>query len=163
MLENHNQLEAAIASIEALGEMKKLNRENQNELKRIQSVIDNVQERNRLEGHEGSVYGVAYSPDGEMIVSAGDDGKIILWNPKTGMIGQPILAHQEMISSVRFSPDGKFFASASIDDTAKIWHRTGQLFHELKGHQSNVFFIVTMIVRSNYGVLLEKKLDKLMT
>ena len=141
LLENHNQLEAAIASIEALGEMKKLNRENQNELKRIQSVIDNVQERNRLEGHEGSVYSVAYSPDGEMIVSAGDDGKIILWNPKTGMIGQPILAHQEMISSVRFSPDGKFFASASIDDTAKIWHRTGQLFHELKGHQSNVFDI----------------------
>lgn len=141
LLENHNQLEAAIASIEALGEMKKLNRENQEELKRIQSVIDNVQERNRLEGHETSVYSVAYSPDGKMIVSAGDDGKIILWNPKKGMIGQPIAAHQEPIWSVRFSPDGKFFASASSDNTAKIWHRTGGLYHEIKGHQDNIFDI----------------------
>jgi WD40 repeat protein len=135
LLKNHNQLEAAIASIEALGEMKKLNRENQEDLKRIQSVIDNVQERNRLEGHEGSVYSVAYSPDGEMIASAGDDGKIILWNPKTGMIGQPIPAHQGPIWSVRFSPDGKFFASGGKDKTVKLWSSSGEPLYTFKEPQ----------------------------
>ncbi|VXD24105.1 nSTAND1 domain-containing NTPase [Planktothrix paucivesiculata] len=139
LLENHNQLKAAIASIEALGEMKKLNRENQNELKRIQSVIDNVQERNRLEGHETSVYSVAYSPDGKMIVSAGDDGKIILWNPKTGMIGQPILAHQGPIWSVRFSPDGKFFASGGNDKTVKLWSSSGDPFYTFKDSQDIIY------------------------
>jgi WD40 repeat protein/uncharacterized caspase-like protein len=134
LLENHNQLEAAIASIEALGEMKKLNRENQDELKRIQSVIDNVHERKRLEGHERSVISVTYSPNGKIIASADQDGQIILWDSHGKML-KKISSNRESIWRVKFSNDNKLLASTSLDNTVKIWEllqNGNEIYYNLK-------------------------------
>ncbi|MBA2392918.1 MAG: hypothetical protein H0V70_09255, partial [Ktedonobacteraceae bacterium] len=37
-----------------------------------------------LQGHEGWVWSVVFSPDGKMLASGGDDGAIKLWDRKTG-------------------------------------------------------------------------------
>ena len=37
-----------------------------------------------IKGHTDTINSVAYSPDGEQIVSASDDGTIRLWNARTG-------------------------------------------------------------------------------
>lgn len=40
----------------------------------LQTILDNIRERNQLKGHQGSVINVSFSPDGRRIATAGNDG-----------------------------------------------------------------------------------------
>ena len=85
---------------------------------------------------------VAYSPDGQHIISGCDDGTIRIWNSKTGVaVGVPLEGHFAMVWHVAYSPDGQHIVSGSSDSTIRIWDaKTGTLVGEpLKGHTSEVF------------------------
>ena len=127
LLESQYQLEALMASVEALKEMKRMGRENKDELQTIQSVIYNVQERKRLKSHQGGVYTVNLSPDGKIMASAGEDGQIILWTSEGKMIGSPISGHTEAVMVLKFSYNNQLIASGSFDNTIKIWTTSGGL------------------------------------
>ena len=45
-----------------------------------------------LRGHEGSVFGLAWSPRGDMLASASDDRRMLLWRP--GLEGRPLADRQ---------------------------------------------------------------------
>jgi WD40 repeat protein len=68
--------------------------------------------------------GVAFSPDGERLASAGGDGTIKIWNSRTGGLVQSFRAHTDWVVSVAFHPDGKHMASRSADRTVKVWDLT---------------------------------------
>ena len=71
--------------------------------------------------HGGAVNMVRFSPDGQLVVTASDDGTARLWNSATGTeVGQP-LRHNAAVKWAEFSPGGELVATGSEDRTAKIW------------------------------------------
>ncbi|MEH2453638.1 WD40 repeat domain-containing protein, partial [Nostoc sp.] len=71
-------------------------------------------------GHQGTVRGVSFSPDGKTIATASLDGTARLWNLQ-GQLLQEFKGHQGTVRGVSFSPDGKTIATASLDGTARLW------------------------------------------
>ncbi|RMF66348.1 MAG: hypothetical protein D6742_10195, partial [Cyanobacteria bacterium J069] len=78
-----------------------------------------------LSGHTASIMSVEYSPDGQLIASAGDDGVLRFWKRRADgsfELHQSIPAHPaSRIWSLAFSPDGRQVATAAIDRTVKVW------------------------------------------
>jgi len=72
-------------------------------------------------GHKGRILSMAFSPDGKMLASAGDDEGIKLWDVETGKELMTFYGHKQGVNCVAFSPDGKKIASASNDFTVKLW------------------------------------------
>ena len=72
-------------------------------------------------GHTSSVESVAFSPDGQTIVSSSRNGTVRLWDTEGNPIGEPFTGHTSGVYSVAFSPDGQTIASGSFDDTVRLW------------------------------------------
>ncbi|PPQ94613.1 hypothetical protein CVT25_011427 [Psilocybe cyanescens] len=69
------------------------------------------------------IHSVAFSPDGQYIATATEDGAICFWSAATGrMESEPLNGHSETVRSVAFSPDGKRIASGSNDKTICVWN-----------------------------------------
>ncbi len=139
LLDSHNQLEAMVASLEALKQIKAIGIEAHTDLLRIQTLVSKVRERNRLQGHRLSVSSVSFSPNAKdnLIASSGPDKTVRLW--KTDGTQWKILEdHNDKVWTVSFSPDGQYIASGSADKTIKIWRKEGTLVTTLKGHQGAI-------------------------
>ncbi|MGB6167702.1 MAG: TIR domain-containing protein [Geitlerinemataceae cyanobacterium] len=85
----------------------------------LREAVYNVQEYNRLDGHEDQINRIAFSPNGELIASASDDNTVRIWK-RNGEVLQ-MLQHDDNVRQMAFAPDGKTVASASKDKTVKIW------------------------------------------
>ncbi|MDA1049287.1 MAG: protein kinase [Planctomycetota bacterium] len=93
-----------------------------------------------IEGHAGrSVFGVAFSPDGKHVATAGEDGTAVIWNSETGELQRTLSGHVGTVWSVAYSHDGTLIATAGHDKTVRLWNSsTGESLKVMNGHRATV-------------------------
>ncbi len=93
-------------------------------------------------GHEGAVLALAFSPDGNRLVSGAADKTARVWNLADA--NQPQISqftgHAAELRAVAFSPDGNQVLSAAADNALKSWNvADGALVREFAAHGGAIF------------------------
>ncbi|KAI9733014.1 MAG: hypothetical protein M1834_003558 [Cirrosporium novae-zelandiae] len=105
--------------------------------------------------HTQAVNVVRFSPRGEMLASAGDDGNVLLWVPSDtplSTLGEDSSEDKETwrvkhmcrssiseIYDLAWSPDGVFFITGSMDNIARIYNsQNGQMVRQIAEHNHYV-------------------------
>ncbi len=90
----------------------------------------------------GEVDGVAYSPDGRIVVTGTDDGVLRFWDSQTGSIVDQIEEFPNSIDRVAFDPEGRALLLALSGDGARIYdieNRT--ITHTLTGFNDGAWSV----------------------
>ena len=75
-----------------------------------------------LTGHDGPVNAIAFHPEGDLLASAGADGRVQLWNSATGeLFGDPLTGHDGPVNAIAFHPEGEPLVSCGEDATVRLW------------------------------------------
>ena len=92
-----------------------------------------------LEGHSDVILGLAFSQDGNRLISGSADNTARIWNVYTQKTLHTLEGHTDYIYGAAFSPDASMIVTASDDDTLKLWNsKSGSLIKTLKGHSGDV-------------------------
>lgn len=95
--------------------------------------------------HESWPFALAVSSDGEILYSAGGDGRLVWW-PVAAEKPEPIRrvdAHHGWIRAVVLSPDGRWVATAGNDQIVKIWNTSdGTLVRQMSGHENQIYSLI---------------------
>lgn len=75
----------------------------------------------QLPGHTKAVCGVAFSPDGKLVATAGLDSLVVLSAVADGSVVRTLAGHTDKAQRVAFSPDGRLLASSGDDRTVRLW------------------------------------------
>ncbi len=87
-------------------------------------------------GHTNTVTCVAFSTDGSLLASCGDDATVRIWELATGKEFRRFEGHEADVDCVLFGPSSKELFSGSLDGTVRVWDvESGTERRVLRHHQ----------------------------
>ena len=107
----------------------------------VLDVSQNWEVVRHWEAHDAGIWEVRWSPEGDRLVSAGEDGIAIVWDAASGEELCRLEGHSLGVWCAVFSPDGKMVATASEDKTVRFWHAaTGaEMERDRYQHEAGVY------------------------
>jgi serine/threonine protein kinase/WD40 repeat protein len=76
------------------------------------------------------VHRIAWAPGNErdLLVSAGDDGKVCFWDPETGLlaVAEDENDRSSPVLELAWSPNGQLVATADTNNSVRVWNRYGR-------------------------------------
>jgi WD40 repeat protein len=104
---------------------------------KIYNIADGTLHKD-INAHPSWVTSVSYAPNGQYIVSGGNDDKVKLWDT-AGILLATFNGHTQDITQVKFSSTSTELISSSKDKSIRIWDiSTGLLVRTLLGHSGFV-------------------------
>ncbi|AFZ22218.1 WD40 domain-containing protein [Allocoleopsis franciscana] len=103
----------------------------------LQTILDNIYERNKFKAHASGVNGVSFSASGQRIITVGADGRVRIWK----LSGRQIVeweSNRGSIWSMSFSPDRQLIATAGLNGTVRLWELPGIELAHWNAHQGTV-------------------------
>lgn len=83
----------------------------------------------------------AFSPSGDLVVSASSDHSARLWTVPEMRLVAVLNGHQDDVEMAVFSPDGTMTATCSQDRTIGIFNTIERLLRILEGHEAEVISV----------------------
>jgi len=93
----------------------------------------------QFSGHTEEIMCVAFSQDGQRVVTGSRDQTAKVWDAVSGQELLSLKGHSHAIQSAAYSPDGQRIVTGSVDQTAKVWDAvSGRELLTLKGHSGAI-------------------------
>ncbi len=89
--------------------------------------------------HEGDILRIAIHPQGRLAASAGEDGRVIIWNLETSDPVQQLEPQTEAVQAIAYSPDGNYLLTGGADATVLLWSVASEtVVQTFSGHNEPV-------------------------
>jgi len=111
-------------------------------------VVIGLKQRRILKGHFGKIYACHWAQDSRHLVSASQDGKLIIWNGFTTNKVHAIPLRSSWVMTCAYSPSGGMVACGGLDNLCSVYklpngkdpvtssgHMQGKTYAELAQHE----------------------------
>jgi len=87
----------------------------------VQKITASFKQRRFLKGHFGKIYAGQWASDNRNLVSASQDGKLIVWNAFSTNKIHAIALKSAWVMTCAYSPDGNLVACGGLDNICSVY------------------------------------------